>query len=424
MPTKFADHVLTGDHASRPAASAVPEGTLYSCTDHNLIYQSDGTSAWSTWSNPGAVTDAELAAIAGLTSAADKGIQFTGSGTAATYDLTAFAKTILDDANAAAALTTLGAQPLDAELSAIAGLASAADKGIMFTGAGAAATFDLTAAGLALLDDAAASNQRTTLGLGGAAVLSVGTSAGTVAAGDDARFVSGGTGGVPAAQEYTPDRRPSSPNVADDEFDQADGTAVDTAGTRFTSATAWVLHNDTGATIEQRRGALIITAPSDADAMDPRGVKQVLPAGDWEFECSCYFNPDGHATYAAAGMGLLENGTNKALHLVMGWDTPAGAQLVWQVRKMTAATTWSANSYTSGNLLGREHRIKNYFRIARSGSNLIYKFSENGGHSFASILTVAQTTDFTTAPDRIVLFANARNGTATTAVFPHFRRIS
>lgn len=41
---------LTGDHASRPAANAVGKGALYSCTDHDLIYQSDGSS-WSTWAD-------------------------------------------------------------------------------------------------------------------------------------------------------------------------------------------------------------------------------------------------------------------------------------------------------------------------------------------------------------------------------------
>ena len=163
--------------------------------------------------------DAELAAIAGLTSAADKGIQFTGSGTAATYDLTAAGKALLDDADAAAQRTTLGlvigtdvqaydagladisglavtdgniivgdgtnciaesgataraslgliigtdVQAYDAELAALAGLTSATDKGIQFTGSGTAATYDLTAAGKALLDDADAAAQLVTLGL-------------------------------------------------------------------------------------------------------------------------------------------------------------------------------------------------------------------------------------------------------------------
>ncbi len=110
------------------------------------------------------LADEELTALAGLTSAADRLPYFTGSGTAALTTLSSFIRTLLDDSSATAARTTLSAQAFDADLTAIAGLTSAADKLPYFTGPGTASLADFTAAARALLDDANAAAMLVTLG--------------------------------------------------------------------------------------------------------------------------------------------------------------------------------------------------------------------------------------------------------------------
>lgn len=115
-----------------------------------------------------------------------------GSGSGLDADLVrgttpgSFGLTLLDDTTQGAAQTTLGlvigtnVQAYNAALASIAGLTTAADRGIYTTASNTYAVYTFTSFARTLLDDADASAARTTLGLGTSATVNTGTSGATI----------------------------------------------------------------------------------------------------------------------------------------------------------------------------------------------------------------------------------------------------
>ena len=115
--------------------------------------------------------DATLTTMAALATVSDRGIYFTATDVAALFTLTSFGRSLVDDADATAARSTLGlvigtdVQAFDTDLNAIAALVSAANQLPYATGAGTWALTTLSAFARTLIDDADAATARQTLGI-------------------------------------------------------------------------------------------------------------------------------------------------------------------------------------------------------------------------------------------------------------------
>ena len=115
--------------------------------------------------------DATLTALAGVAVVADQVIYATGADAFAATGLTAAGRALIDDAAAVNQRATLGlvigtdVQAQDAGLLSLATLPTAADKIAFSTAADVWAEAAITAAGRALIDDVDAATQRATLGV-------------------------------------------------------------------------------------------------------------------------------------------------------------------------------------------------------------------------------------------------------------------
>ena len=144
---------LAGDSVN---SSKIVDGSIVNA-DINASAAIDATKI-----HDGTISNTEFGYLNGVTSAIQTQID---SKLTASNNLT-------DLGNVSTARTNLGVaigsdvQAYDAELAALASVTSAADKVPYFTGSGTADVATFTAAGRALVDDADASAQRTTLGLG------------------------------------------------------------------------------------------------------------------------------------------------------------------------------------------------------------------------------------------------------------------
>ncbi len=315
-------------------------GTVITATGTEINYLSGVTSAVQTQLNNKQPLDAELTAIAGLTSAADKVPYFTGSGTAAVADFTSFGRSLVDDADASAARTTLGlvigtnVQAYDAELAAIAGLTSAADKVPYFTGSGTAAVADFTSFGRSLVDDADASAARTTLGLGTIATQAannVNITGGSVTGITDLAIADGGTGASTANAALNNLLPSQSTNAG--KYLVTDGTNTSwdqiNISTSDITGTLPIANGGTGSTTASgARTALGLAIGTDVQAYDPElaALAGVTSAADKV----PYFTGSGSAAvadFSSFGRSLVDDADSTAarstLGLVIGTDVQA-----------------------------------------------------------------------------------------------------
>jgi hypothetical protein len=222
----------------------------------------------------------------------------------------------------------------------------------------------------------------------------------------------------------SPDTPVASPNVANDEFTEG---ALDTAGTRFSSATAWTWVNQGSASATLSNGSLTMAcAGSSADnwAM----IVQTAPSPAYTFVAKLALNaPPTAAEYPSIAMVLRKSSTGQFMtHCVAFRNPTTGAYNSQQIIGLnyTNPTTYGGSgAYSAITAIPQLPWI--YMSIRNDGGgNFIMSWSADG-IAFYQVASVSTTSFFTsTTADQIGLALDpyTAGGRTTTLVCDWFRR--
>lgn len=229
------------------------------------------------------------------------------------------------------------------------------------------------------------------------------------------------TGGV-ASPEDALDQAPGSPNVADDEM--AGSGDIDTAGTRFSGATAWTKRNwGTGLTWDYDNGEGVWDVPSTISAK-MMGIDQALPSGAVEYIVKCQMiMATGMSGWGQSGIYWYDS--------VGGKVEVAGLEVVGADDKFSHTrfnsigdpnSTWQSNPANISGAYGHRRLQTHYVRFTRDGSNNITVDIAFNRRKWRNLVASQSHTAFlANAPDRIG-YMYVCNAFAVTFFFKYWRR--
>jgi hypothetical protein len=139
---------------------------------------------------------------------------------------------------------------------------------------------------------------------------------------------------------------PALPNAVDDEFGgplYPAETALDTAGTRFSGATAWQWRNQGTSTATLTNGRLVLVPQENSQL---RGIEQAIPSGSWKIRAKVSARID---LPAGGGVILAMYGVNNANgKLIVGGLASISGVFGIYSSAWNSVSSWSADRHAPG----------------------------------------------------------------------------